>query len=180
MTLLGGSSRKIEISISVVRQITAMRVVFRADASLNIGSGHVMRCLTLANALRESGASCFFVCREHPGNLLELIREQGFEAIGLPLPKTFESLHGKHSSSRLTYAGWLGDSWQRDAEQTLAALNGELADWLVVDHYALDSAWEESLRPACRRLLVIDDLADRDHRCDLLLDQNLVAKMAER
>lgn len=157
-----------------------MRVAFRADASLQIGSGHVMRCLTLANALRESGASCVFVCRKHVGNLLDLIRQQGFEAIGLPLPEGVDSRSRNPSTSRLAHAEWLGDSWQRDAEHTLAALDGKLADWLVVDHYALDCAWEEALRPACRRLLAIDDLADRDHCCDLLLDQNLVAQMAER
>jgi UDP-2,4-diacetamido-2,4,6-trideoxy-beta-L-altropyranose hydrolase len=139
-----------------------------------------MRCLTLANALRKGGATCVFVCREHVGNLLDMIRQQGFEAIGLPLPEGIDSRSRNPSTSRLAHADWLGDSWQRDAEQTLAALNGELADWLVVDHYALDCAWEEALRPACGRLLAIDDLADRDHRCDLLLDQNLVAQMAER
>lgn len=157
-----------------------MRIAFRADASLQIGSGHVMRCLTLASALRESGATCVFVCREHAGNLLGLIRQQGFEAIGLPLPEGVDSRSRNPSTSRLAHADWLGNSWQRDAEQTLAALDGKLADWLVVDHYALDCAWEEALRPACRRLLAIDDLADRDHRCDLVLDQNLVAQMEER
>lgn len=139
-----------------------------------------MRCLTLANALRKDGATCVFVCREHAGNLLDIIRKQGFEAIGLPLSEGIDSGSANPSISRLPHADWLGDSWQRDVEQTLAALNGEFVDWLVVDHYALDFAWEEALRPACRRLLVIDDLADRDHRCDLLLDQNLVGQMAER
>ena len=157
-----------------------MRVAFRTDASLRIGSGHVVRCLTLASALRESGATCIFVCREHAGDLLDLIRQQGFEAIALPLPEGANSRPRNPSTSLLAYADWLGDSWQGDAEQTLAALNGKLADWLVVDHYALDGAWEEAMRPACRWVLAIDDLANRDHCCDLLLDQNLVAQMAER
>lgn len=71
------------------------------------------------------------------------------------------------------YGGWLGTDPATDAGQTLSVLDGETVDWLVVDHYALDSAWERSLRTVCRRLAVIDDLADRHHDCDLLLDQNL-------
>ena len=62
-----------------------MKIVFRTDASLQIGTGHVMRCLTLAHVLRERGAKCRFVCREHPGNLIGVIREQGFEVLALPL-----------------------------------------------------------------------------------------------
>ncbi|OGT89705.1 MAG: UDP-2,4-diacetamido-2,4,6-trideoxy-beta-L-altropyranose hydrolase [Gammaproteobacteria bacterium RIFOXYA12_FULL_61_12] len=157
-----------------------MRIAFRADASRQIGSGHVMRCLTLANDLRERDCTCLFVYREHPGNLLELVRQQGFEAIGLPLCDAADSLSGKLPASRLAHADWLGANWQTDAEQTLAALGGEFVDWLVVDHYAIDSEWEQVVKSGCGRILVIDDLADRHHVCNLLLDQNLVAQMAER
>lgn len=63
-----------------------MKVVFRADASLQIGSGHVMRCLTLAEALRAEGAEChFIICREHPGHLLDLIRSKGGSTYGLSI-----------------------------------------------------------------------------------------------
>jgi len=55
-----------------------MKAAFRVDASLQIGSGHVMRCLTLAEALRANGAQCHFISRVHPGHLLELIRQRGF------------------------------------------------------------------------------------------------------
>jgi UDP-2,4-diacetamido-2,4,6-trideoxy-beta-L-altropyranose hydrolase len=71
------------------------------------------------------------------------------------------------------HAAWLGCSWQADAQQTAAVLARRPGAWLVVDHYALDQRWERALRPACERLMVIDDLADRAHDCDLLLDQNL-------
>ncbi|MBM3273409.1 UDP-2,4-diacetamido-2,4,6-trideoxy-beta-L-altropyranose hydrolase, partial [Candidatus Kaiserbacteria bacterium] len=56
-----------------------MKVVFRTDASLHIGTGHVMRCLTLAEALRECGAHCRFICRSHPGNLIKEIGQRGFD-----------------------------------------------------------------------------------------------------
>jgi UDP-2,4-diacetamido-2,4,6-trideoxy-beta-L-altropyranose hydrolase len=71
------------------------------------------------------------------------------------------------------HAAWLGTDWQTDAQQTREALGAEGVDWLVVDHYALDHRWEQALRPHSRRIMAIDDLADRPHDCDLLLDQNL-------
>lgn len=156
-----------------------MKVLFRTDASLQIGTGHVMRCLTLAHALRDRGAECFFVCRSHPGNLLDRIRQHGFEAIPLPLynypiPKKTPDFPA------LAHTSWLGTDWQTDVAQTIAVIGNTRSDWLIVDHYALDRRWETALRSYCGRIMVIDDLADRDHDCDLLLDQNLVADMAHR
>ena len=143
--------------------------MFRADASTQIGIGHITRCLTLADALRERGARCGFVCREHPGHLLALIHARGHEAHALALSDAPPvSLGG----ARHDHAGWLGADWASDAQQTLAAMHGMPVDWLVVDHYALDARWEKQVGAACGKLLVIDDLADRSHDCDLLLDQN--------
>lgn len=131
-----------------------------------------MRCLALADALREFGAECAFVCRAHRGNLLDHIERQGFEAFALPLPNPGRPLVNEGGDiGRSAYANWLGVHWAIDAEQTGAALRGEVADWLVVDHYALDAEWEQALIPRCDRLMVIDDLADRAHSCNLLLDQ---------
>ena len=56
-----------------------MTVVFRVDASVAIGSGHVMRCLTLANALTEKGMVCLFICRENEGNLISKILDEGYK-----------------------------------------------------------------------------------------------------
>ncbi len=147
-------------------------VVFRTDASLQIGTGHVMRCLTLADALKAHGAHCHFITRAHPGHLLDAIRQRGHGVSVLPVAAS----SGNPCSSDLDamgphHAAWLGAAWQADVEQTCAALAACVPDWLVVDHYALDARWERLLRPHCRRLMVIDDLADRLHDCDLLLDQ---------
>lgn len=146
-----------------------MKVAFRVDASLRIGSGHVMRCLTLATALREAGADCHFLCREHPGHLAPAIRQRGFRCtLLLPPPPAGAVLRDSD------YAAWLGVDAALDAAEAAARLAPEApVDWLVVDHYALDASWERQLRPYCRRLLIIDDLANRPHDCDLLLDQNL-------
>jgi UDP-2,4-diacetamido-2,4,6-trideoxy-beta-L-altropyranose hydrolase len=77
------------------------------------------------------------------------------------------------TASAPAHAHWLGTDWETDARQTRSAIGSECADWLVVDHYALDARWERSVRGRCKHLMVIDDLADREHACDLLLDQNL-------
>lgn len=153
-----------------------MIAAFRVDASMQIGSGHVMRCLTLAEALRANGAQCLFISRAHSGNLLELIRERGFAVTALPVERPLTTTNTQVASERFkepVHASWLGGDWQTDAEQTRAILETLHPDWLVADHYALDQRWEAALRPHYQKLLVIDDLADRPHHCDLLLDQNL-------
>jgi UDP-2,4-diacetamido-2,4,6-trideoxy-beta-L-altropyranose hydrolase len=146
-----------------------LKIVFRTDASLQIGTGHVMRCLTLADALRERGARCTFICRPQSGHLLDMVTQRGHHAVALPNGGT--TTH--HMQADLVHAAWLGTDWQTDAQQTSEALGNDSVDWLVVDHYALDLRWEHALRPHCQNLMVIDDLADRHHDCDVLLDQNL-------
>lgn len=141
-----------------------------------MGSGHLVRCLTLAEELRRRGAEVGFLCREHAGHLCALVEARGFALTRLAM--------GPDSAADDApgHAHWLGASWQQDAEQcrhALASLSTPV-DWLVVDHYALDRRWDLAMRPCARRLLVIDDLADRDHDCDLLLDQNLVADLDRR
>ncbi|RYD54546.1 MAG: UDP-2,4-diacetamido-2,4,6-trideoxy-beta-L-altropyranose hydrolase [Sphingobacteriales bacterium] len=147
------------------------RVVFRADASLQIGSGHVMRCLTLASALKAEGADCHFVCREHTGHLLDLIRSKGFNSHSLDASAS--SRLQNQAGARLDYDDWLGATQAQDSERCSDILALLEPDWLVVDHYALDAEWESAVRKNCSRLLVIDDLANRMHECDILLDQNL-------
>ncbi|MHC6224577.1 UDP-2,4-diacetamido-2,4,6-trideoxy-beta-L-altropyranose hydrolase [Pseudomonas sp. X10] len=146
-----------------------MNIFFRVDASLDMGTGHVMRCLTLARALRDLGHQCLFASREHPGNLNTFVQSQGFEVRSLPM--------GQSQDSGLFHAHWLGASQQEDAQVCHRIIESFRPDWLVVDHYALDLRWEEAVMPPHCRLLVIDDLADRPHRCDVLLDQNLGKKV---
>lgn len=154
---------------SVNQVIQPLRVAFRTDASVQIGTGHVMRCLTLADALREQGAECLFICRPHTGHLMDLIVQRGHGTRSLP---ALDATHSPQAAGP-AHAHWLGTDWASDADDTHQALDAAPVDWLVVDHYAIDATWEQALRPACRRLMVIDDLADRPHDCDLLLDQNL-------
>ena len=147
-----------------------MLIVFRVDASLQIGTGHVMRCLTLADALRAQGADCQFICREHAGHLTAQIRRKGYATHALRAPVEGGTL-AIPSAPLLAHAQWLGTTQQQDAEECAPILAELHPDWLIVDHYALDARWETALRPHYRKLMAIDDLADRPHQCDLLLDQ---------
>ncbi len=144
-----------------------MNVCIRTDAATVIGTGHVMRCLTLAAGLKDKGMQPFFVCREHEGHLCELIAANGFPVLRL----SGAGASGDRTSGQPVHAGWLGVGWETDCRQTHQALTAPI-DWLVVDHYGLDEKWESAMRPACSHIMVIDDLADRPHDCDLLLDQN--------
>jgi UDP-2,4-diacetamido-2,4,6-trideoxy-beta-L-altropyranose hydrolase len=127
-------------------------IALRVDASSRIGMGHLVRCATLAEALRARGSTITFVCRESAESCADWLRARQFSVA--ELPETGE--------------------WQEttDAAATAMALDGRDVDWLVVDHYSLGAVWERAVRPSCKRILVVDDLADRRHDCDLLLDQN--------
>ncbi len=149
-----------------------MRIAFRTDASLDIGNGHVMRCLALAASMRREGADCRFITRAHPGHLAALIRSQGFEVALLPQTAAVTQQPAEQNPAAPAHAAWLGCAWQTDAAQSRHLLEAWVPDWLVLDHYALDARWESALRPYYGKLLVIDDLADRRHGCDLLVDQN--------
>lgn len=150
-----------------------MKVMFRTDASIEIGIGHVMRCLTLADVLKERGADCEFICREHQGNQLGLIHERGYKTHALPIQDVDDYDLNNLNAAASMHAAWLGADWRADAEQVRAEIGSTMADWLIVDHYALDSRWEREMKGQARQLMVIDDLADRPHDCDVLLDQNL-------
>ncbi|MBK1725452.1 UDP-2,4-diacetamido-2,4,6-trideoxy-beta-L-altropyranose hydrolase [Halorhodospira neutriphila] len=144
-----------------------MRVAIRVDASAAAGTGHLIRCRTLAQALRKHGAAVTFICRAHEGHGMAMLRDEGFAVCSLPAPDVADT----PSAEDENYARWLGVSQPQDAEETIAALPDQ-PDWLVVDHYGLDAEWERRLRPHVERILAIDDLANRDHDCDALLDQN--------
>lgn len=146
-----------------------MKVAFRADASVTIGTGHVMRCLTLAERLRSFGADCTFLTREHEGHLHPHIEARGFKSLLLaPGVAVNQSL-----TKSVDYRAWLGVEPLKDAMETLTCIGDEYFDWMVVDHYGLDAVWECAMRSRFRYLLAIDDLANRPHAVDLLLDQNL-------
>jgi UDP-2,4-diacetamido-2,4,6-trideoxy-beta-L-altropyranose hydrolase len=149
-------------------------IAFRADATSQIGMGHFMRCLTLASELKQRGAHIRFVSRGLPLHLRDSLAEMGMEFVAL------DSDGAQFSADDLAHANWLGVSQAQDAQSAVQALSGRLWDWIVVDHYALDVRWENALRGTAKKIMVIDDIADREHDCDLLLDQNFYADMQTR
>ena len=144
-----------------------MRIAFRVDASVEIGTGHVMRCLTLAQALSARGVDCHFLSRELPGHLLDHVAGQGFAVHRLRAPRADE-----FNAADLAHSRWLGVDLQEDAREAGEILARLRPDWLICDHYALDARWERLALPAGTRLMSIDDLADRPHLAAILLDQN--------
>ena len=127
-----------------------MHIAIRTDASAAIGLGHLSRCLALADELAQAGASVTFLCSNPDAAAADWI--------------------GRKSHSMRTWADGEDGGWEADAMASIVALPAR-PDWLIVDHYALDCRWEQRLRPQVDRLAVIDDLADRHHHCDLLVDQ---------
>lgn len=140
-----------------------MKIFFRVDSSINIGSGHLMRCLTLADYLHNKGAQISFICRNLPGNFCSLIGKKGYFLYRLP--------YTKREERSKTDVGATKD--------ILLKGNGGI-DCLIVDQYYLSQKWESQIRPYVKRIMVIDDLANRSHDCDILLDQNYYSNMDHR
>lgn len=160
-------------------------VLFRCDASLRIGSGHVMRCRTLARALQARGAEVVFACRRQPGDRIDQLIK---EFMVLPLPELSQPGAGFAErislSGRSLYASLLGCSEEQDAADCLATLSAASLDfptWLVVDHYGLSSTWQLQMQGGLEQtaLLVLDDLADRRHQASVLMDANRLDPVAK-
>lgn len=137
-----------------------------------------MRCLTLADYLRRQGGSVSFISRELSGNLCHLTEQKGFTIHRLPSSSDRSSELRKN----LAHGEWLDVDSQTDAEETKAILRqcDQPIAWLIIDHYALDHLWETQMRFFAKNIMVIDDIADRHHECDVLLDQNLYQDMETR
>lgn len=144
-----------------------MKVAIRADASASIGTGHVMRCLNLARELRRRSAEVVFVHRQQCGNLVEML-EREFTVYKLPKVPLKVS---RADTDLYNYSNEDTNAQVIDADQTLRCLDQFKPDWIIVDCYDLSTGWEERLRQGMR-VLVIDDLANRAHDCDMLVDQN--------
>ncbi len=124
-----------------------MQVFLRADASVTIGTGHIVRCATLAGALHQRGIEVAFACVPQTGHLNDWLKSQGFTVYSLP-------------------------DQSSEAMLALLEMHSLHPDWLIVDHYGLNRHWETAMRQAVGRILVIDDLVSCAHDCDALLNQN--------
>src|SRR5262249_23831195 len=146
-------------------------VAIRADASAHIGSGHVVRCLALADGLAARGGEVTFVTRELPPHLRDAVLRSGHRHVSLALP-----IPGGLDAPQ---EPWPQDQQLLDAASTREALVAFKPEWLVVDHYGLAEHWETDMHASGVRVLAIDDLA-RAHSCDILLDANFHAHPGQR
>ncbi|WP_252312055.1 UDP-2,4-diacetamido-2,4,6-trideoxy-beta-L-altropyranose hydrolase [Sinobaca sp. H24] len=150
--------------------------VIRVDASIEIGTGHVMRCLTLAEELDDNSYDITFITSDHEGHLADFIQSKGFQVIKLKKSSKENSI-----KEELQHSDWLGTSQEVDARDVLHAIaDFTTIDLMVVDHYAIDYRWELIIKGRAKKIFVIDDLADRYHHCDILLDQNFYLDMEKR
>jgi UDP-2,4-diacetamido-2,4,6-trideoxy-beta-L-altropyranose hydrolase len=150
-----------------------MNIVFRVDSSFDIGTGHIMRCLTLAEQLKKRHASVSFISRALPGNIISIIKEKGYLVFELSIESDFNNT---------SFYDYYKKNWLEDATETLEYIRNNIntIDLLVLDHYGLDYKWESVLYPDVNKLMVIDDLANREHKCDILLDQNFYLGFKDR
>ncbi len=146
-------------------------ILFRVDASTEIGTGHVMRCLAVGREMLRAGVTCVFVCRYLPEALRGALADAGMVVVKLPADTQAPSaLVGD------IYAKWLGVPQTEDAEHTITAVS-EMAQkngppmLIAVDHYALNTVWETRVSQQFDTpVFVIDDLSNREHNCAGLLD----------
>tara|TARA_B110000196_G_scaffold317426_1_gene330553 strand:- start:259 stop:1776 length:1518 start_codon:yes stop_codon:yes gene_type:complete len=144
-----------------------MNVVIRTDASIHIGSGHIMRCLVLAEVLKEQGHIVSFASRPQQGDLVEFVRNKGFKVYELVPPHYWQA-----PVNSADYAAWLQVTWQEDAKGLIEQVDN--VDLLIVDHYGLNANWELFVKNKLLcKLFAIDDLV-RIHQADLILDQTLL------
>lgn len=148
--------------------VNRVRVAIRADASTNIGLGHVKRCMALALALREAGAEVVLLARELGVATACMAHDARVGHLALPAPKT-----PYQAPDAAPYAAWAAVDWRCDAEQTIEILTNWKPGWVLVDHYSFDMRWHQQVADSLGVLIaVIDDLGDRRLSADLLIDHN--------
>lgn len=133
-----------------------MNVLIRADASSTIGSGHVMRCLAIAQGLTLAGHQVFFLIKDIGINLKKRIELENFKI--LPLETTC-----------------IGN--QEDIQATIDIAKALNIDWVIVDGYGFNSDFQKEIKSAYLKLLVIDDYCHAQHYyADVILNANIHAK----
>lgn len=144
-----------------------MNIVIRTDASVHIGSGHVMRCLVLAYLLEEHGYHVSFASRPQQGDLISFVRDKGFSVYELIASKA--PIVPENTAD---YKAWLQVPWQVDAQSLIDEVTS--ADLIIVDHYSLGEEWESLVKSHydCK-IVAIDDLV-RSHNADVIVDQTLL------
>jgi UDP-2,4-diacetamido-2,4,6-trideoxy-beta-L-altropyranose hydrolase len=154
----------------MTQKITKNWFVIRADANANIGVGHAMRCLALAEWLADMDIIPVLITK-HKNELIESkLLALGGGILLLDESLCIPDVKYKHSS-------WLKGTEEDDAKVSVDAIDkltqhkyGHAPLFIMVDHYSLGAPWEIILQKIAQ-ILVVDDLSDRAHNCNWLIDQ---------
>ena len=160
-------------------QSSLKTIFFRVDASVSIGTGHLSRCKNLARFLKSRGCRILFLCRDHSDSLHQSLLDSDFEYLTLPRRSS-----GLLSETDSSYLGWLGCSEEQDANdcwELIKTRSTLVPDFIVVDHYAISSIWETRISSywSSAKLLAIDDLANRSHCVDFLIDSGRLGSFGD-
>ena len=141
-----------------------MNILFRVDASNIIGTGHVYRCLNMAELYKNN--NIYFVTKNHLFNLSEKIKEKY---------TCFELELKNKDNVNLNIETWLGESQINDVKKTISVIkkNNLYIEWLVIDHYGIDITWEKEIKNYVKNICVIDDYTNRKHDCNVLVNQQI-------
>ena len=135
---------------------------------MTIGTGHMKRCITLGRELEAMGAAVIYVTRKIDEASTAVVGEEANIAW---LPGSLDDYISHQNSA--PHVNWSPVSWDEDSAQTVDELIDFRPTWVIVDHYAFDALWHDKVRKSLGcKIMVIDDLADRDLMPDLLLDAN--------
>ena len=144
-----------------------MRIVFRLDASVRIGNGHLARCLTLADEFKALGSEIIFICRPESDQDYEILFATDHK-VKLLQKKTNTEIN------KASYESWLSVDWEQDVNEVIQIIDGIDVDLLIVDHYGIDTHWHSKVRDYCKKIFIIDDLANRHLDCDFLLNSSFI------
>jgi len=155
-----------------------LNIVIRVDSSEFIGVGHVMRCITLAEKFKTNkrNIKIIFICRNYIGNSIDFILKKGYECLVL---KDFKNKEDYKNVDNF-YDNWISKTWKQDVNETIKLISDIKVDLIVIDHYGIDFQWEVEISKFVNKIMIIDDLANRKHNADVLLDQNYYENSNDR
>ena len=132
-----------------------MNFFIRCDSSYNIGSGHMMRCLNLAKLLIKKKNKVFLISNNIERSLFKFIRKKKINIIFI-----------KKKTNQI-----------EDAKETIKGIKKfyQINDWIIVDSYKLKKDWENKIKNYFCKLLVINDLKNIKHNCDIYLNQSILS-----
>ena len=131
-----------------------MKVVFRVDASAEIGIGHLMRCLALSEELRRRGYICSFLLKTASPEVISQIKKYQWDSYFISPTATR----------------------QQDRDSVIKYATDNEIDWVITDHYQIDSSYVKEIKHQGFHVMSIDDAAQMHYYSDIVVNQNIGAE----